>query len=316
MMNMSKVVILGAGNVGATIAYTLATSGLASEIVLIDINADKAKGEAMDITQGTAFCPPVNIYAGDYEHAKDAAIVIVTVGMARKPGQTRLDLAQNNVNIIKSVMPQVTKYAPNAIYIVVSNPVDILTYAIMKCTDLSERQVIGSGTMLDSSRLRSSLAEHVGLNPQNVHAHVLGEHGDTSVVAWSLATIGGLGLEDYCATAAKNCPYGDLDLASIEDDVRTAGGKVIGLKGATYYAIALSVNRMCECILKNSNSVLTVSGMMHGQYGIEDVCLSIPFVVNAKGISYPVAPKLTENETNQLIHSANSLKEVIASLDI
>lgn len=312
-----KIVILGAGNVGATIAYTLTIDGMGSEIVLIDINNDKAKGEAMDIIQGTAFCPPVNIYAGDYASAKNADIVIVTLGMARKPGQTRIDLAQSNVNVVKEVMPQIIKYAPDAVYIVVSNPVDILTYAIIKTTGLPENQVIGSGTMLDSARLRSRLAEHVSLNPQNVHAYVLGEHGDTSVIPWSLATIGGLPMTQYCNYVCdRHNRCGKIELHEIEDDVRTAGAKIIGLKGATYYAIALSVRRICDCILRDTDSVFTVSGMLHGEYGIDNVCLSIPFVVGARGIKRVIAPVLSESEKQQLIHSGETLKKIIRSLDI
>lgn len=315
--HMAKIVILGAGNVGSTIAYTLAVDGFASELVLIDINKEKAEGEAMDIAQGAAFCPPVSIYSGDYESARGADIVIVTLGMARKPGQTRIDLAQANVNIIKSVMPQIAEIAPNAVYIVVSNPVDILTYAILKCTKLSEKQVFGSGTILDSARLRSSLSEHVGLNAQNVHAYVLGEHGDTSVVAWSLTTIGGLNMDDYCTRFCENHNMcGKKDLVDIENDVRTSGAKVIRMKGATYYAIALSTRKICESVLRNANAVMTVSGMINGLYGINDVCLSVPFVINAKGLSYPITPPLTEKEKIQLNASADSLKEVIASLDI
>lgn len=312
-----KIVILGAGNVGATIAFTLTLDGMGSEIVLIDINNDKAKGEAMDIIQGTAFCPPVNIYAGDYEKAKNADIVIVTVGMARKPGQTRIDLAQANVNIVKEVMPKITKYAPDAVYIVVSNPVDVLTYAILKTTSLSEKQVFGSGTMLDSARLRSMLAEHVGLNPKNVHAYVLGEHGDTSVIPWSLATIGGLDMAEYCNhICVRHNHCGKIELKAIEEDVRTAGAKVISLKGATYYAIAVSVRRICDCILRDTDSILTVSGMLHGEYGIEDVCISIPYVVGARGIQKAITPPLLPEEKEQLIHSAESLKSIIRSLDI
>ena len=312
MKKGKKIVILGAGNVGATIAYTLTISGMASEIVLIDINEEKARGEAMDILQGTPFCPPVNIYSGTYEHATDADIVIVTVGMARKPGQTRLDLAQKNVDIIKMVMPRITARAPDAVYIVVSNPVDILTYVIAKTSGLPENQVIGSGTMLDSARLRSCLAEHLQLNPQNVHGYVLGEHGDTSVIPWSLVTVGGMEMAKYCAHNA--CGKGEL--RDIEDDVRTAGAKVIGFKGATYYAIALSVRLMCECILRDMDSILTVSSMMHGQYGLEDVCLSVPFAVGAHGILRPISVPLLPEEEKQLIHSGETLKTIIRSLNI
>jgi len=312
-----KIVILGAGNVGASIAYTLTVDGMGSEIVLIDINKEKAKGEAMDIIQGTAFCPPVNIYAGEYEHAKDADVVIVTLGMARKPGQSRIDLAQCNVNIVKEVMPQITKYAPDAVYVVVSNPVDILTYAIIKTSGIPEKQIIGSGTILDSARLRSRLAEHVGLNPKNVHAYVLGEHGDSSVIPWSLTTIGGTKMTNYCINVCnRHNKCGKVELFDIADDVRTAGAKVIEYKGATYYAIALSVRRICECILRDTDSVLTVSGMMHNEYGINDVCLSIPFVVGARGIKRTIPPVLSAEEEAQLIHSADTLKAVISSLEI
>lgn len=317
MKKGKKITILGTGNVGATIAYTLAIDGMASEILLIDINEKKAKGEAMDIFQGTPFCAPVNIHAGDYEEAVDSDVVIVTVGLARKPGQTRIDLAQANVNIIKSVMPQITRYAPDAIYVVVSNPVDIITYAILKNTNLSENQVFGSGTMLDSARLRSRLAEHVGLNSKNIHAYVFGEHGDTSMIPWSLTTIAGMEMNKYCTyICEQNNRCGKAELKEIEEDVRTAGAQVIALKGATFYAIALSVRRICECILRDTDSVMTVSAMIHNQYGINDVCLSLPFVVGAQGIRRTIVPPLTEEEEALLHKSADALKEVISQLEI
>lgn len=317
MRKGKKITILGAGNVGASIAYTLTMDGMASEIVLIDINDKKARGEAADILQGTPFSAPVNIYAGDYPDAENSDIVIVTVGMARKPGQTRIDLAQANVDIVKSVMPQITKYAPDAVYVVVSNPVDIITYAIIKSGLLSERQVIGSGTMLDSARLRSRLAAHVGLNAKNVHAYVFGEHGDTSMIPWSLATIAGIEMDRYCTDLCdKHNLCGKEELREIEDDVRNAGAKVIELKGATYYAIAMAVRRICECIIRDTNSVMTVSALIHEQYGISDVCLSLPFVVGAQGIIRAVNPPLTDEEQAMLHKSAEALKAVIAQLHI
>ena len=317
MRKGKKITILGAGNVGASIAYTLTIDGMASEIVLIDINEKKARGEAADILQGTPFSAPVNIYAGGYKDAVDSDIVIVTVGMARKPGQTRIDLAQANVDIVKAVMPQITKFAPDAVYVVVSNPVDIITYAILKTTNLSETQVIGSGTMLDSARLRSRLAAHVGLNSKNVHAYVFGEHGDTSMIPWSLATIAGIEMNRYCTDLCdKHNHCGKEELREIEEDVRTAGAKVIELKGATYYAIAMAVRRICECIIRDTDSVMTVSAMIHNQYGISDVCFSLPFVVGAQGIKRSIVPPLTEEEKQMLHRSADALKEVIAQLSI
>jgi L-lactate dehydrogenase len=272
----------------------------------------------MDIIQGTTFATPANVYAGDYSDAVDANIVIITLGIARKPGQTRIDLAQTNVNILKGVMPQITKYAPRANYVVVSNPVDILTYAIKKMTYLSDSQVFGTGTLLDTSRLRSIIAQRINVIPQNVHAYVLGEHGDTAVIPWSIANIEGLSLEKYGQHPKDTYVglNGVADYEAIENDVRTSGAKIIGYKGATFYAIGLSVRRICECMSRNVNTVLTVSGPMRGQYGIDDVCMSLPFAVNSQGINYPIPPTLTHDEDEQLRASANSLKAVISSLDI
>jgi len=313
----NKISILGAGNVGATIAYTLTVDGMASEIVLVDINTNKAKGEAMDIIQGTALCPPVNIYAGDYSDIKDSDIVIITLGSARKPGQTRIDLAQGNINIIKSVMPQATKYAPNAIYVVVSNPVDIITYTILKTTGLPESQVFGSGTLLDTARLREMIAHNVCVSPKNVHAYVLGEHGDSAMIPWSLTSIGGIPLNTYLNNLRiKNPNYVELDYAAVENDVHKSGGVVIGLKGATFYAIALSTRRICETILRDTSSVLTLSSMLHGEYGFDDICMSLPFVLGRNGISNVVAPPMLPEEKAKLVHSAQMLKDTIAALDI
>lgn len=317
MKKGKKITILGAGNVGASIAYTLAMDGMVSELLLIDINEKKAQGEALDILQGTPFCAPVHVYAGGYADAVDSDIVIVTVGMARKPGQTRIDLAQTNINIVKSVMPQITRFAPDAIYVVVSNPVDVITYAIMKVTNLSENQVIGSGTMLDTARLRSILSDYVGVSSKNVHAFVFGEHGDTQMVPWSLATVSGVEMDRYCMdNCVSTMKYTKEELSKIEEDVRTAGANVIALKGATFYAIALSVRRICECILRDTDSVMTVSSMIHNQYGINDVCFSLPFVVGAAGIRRAIIPPLTEEEEGLLHKSSDALKEIIAQLDI
>ncbi|HAN21798.1 MAG: L-lactate dehydrogenase [Clostridiales bacterium GWF2_36_10] len=310
-----KITILGAGNVGATIAYTLSLKGLCSEIVLIDINKDKSTGEALDIVHGTPFGNPVKIFSGDYEDAANSNIVIVTLGIARKPGQTRLDLAQINVNIVKSVIPEVKKYAPDAVYLVVSNPVDIITYTLIKSCGLSEKQVIGSGTMLDTARLRSMLGDKLHMNYKNIHAYVFGEHGDSSMVPWSLTSAIGLEIHtgfDYLS---------DLDGVSfncdeIEKEVKASGAKVIACKGATYYGVALSVAQLVECINQDLNTCVTVSGMINNRYGINDVCLSLPFVIGIKGIRREVTPPLTTEEEEKLRASAQVLKDLIAKLDI
>jgi len=312
----TKVTILGAGNVGASIAYTLAVAGTCSEIILVDINKAKAEGEAMDIRQGLAFCPSVSIRAGEYEDAVDSDIVVVTLGIARKPGQTRIDLAQTNVNIIKQVMPIVANVAPNAVYVTVSNPVDILTYAIIKSTNIPPSQIIGSGTMLDSSRLRATLADHVGLNIKNIHAYVFGEHGDSAMIPWSLTAMAGMEMNDYCSVVCKDeTKCAKEQLLAIENDVKTAGAEVIKRKGATYYAIALSVNKICDVILRNSGEALTVSSLVNNHYGINDVCLSLPCIIGGHGIISEITPKLLPEEEKQLQASANSLKEVISTLN-
>lgn len=305
MSNSKKVSILGSGRVGSSIAYSLVLEGICSEIVLVDIAKDLAIGESMDMIQGTPFTHPVNIYAGDYQDTKDSDIIIITLGKARKTGQSRIELVQSNVDIIKSVMPQVVKYAPDAIYIVVSNPVDILTYTIQKITDLPKERVIGTGTLLDSSRLRSILAKRAQVNPSNVHGYVLGEHGDSSFVPWSLVSIAGMELENYDEKIFKN------QYENIQQEVRLCGANVIKNKGATNYAIAMSVRYLVESIIKNTRGVLTVSSMMDGQYGMKDLCISIPTVIGGEGIINTLEPALTQNELAQLMNSANILKEVI-----
>ena len=308
----SKISVLGAGNVGATIAYTFAVNGTCSDVVLVDINEAKAKGEAMDIRHGISLAHNINIKDGTYEDIAGSDIVVVTLGMARKPGQTRIDLTQNNVNIIKQVMPKVAEIAPDAVYVVVSNPIDILTYTILKCTNLKASQVVGSGTVLDSSRLRSAIAEKAEISPKSIHAYVFGEHGDTSFVPWSTTNIGGMNIFDYWKSMGHS--EEELDTNAIEEGVRVAGAEVIKRKGATFYAIALSVNKICDTILRDSNSVLTVSTMANGRYGIEDVCLSLPCIVNGHGIVGEINPPLLDEELEKLKKSADALKNVIAQI--
>lgn len=312
----SKITIIGAGSVGATIAYKLSGEDIASQIVLIDINKEKVEGEVMDIKQGTCFRNPVSIIAGEYADAKDSDIVIITSGIARKPGQTRIELTQTNVNIIKEITPQIVKAAPNAIYIIVSNPVDVLTYVFTKISGLPENQIIGSGTVLDTARLRYGLSEHFHVAQKNIHAYVYGEHGDSSFVPWSNTDIASVNLDDYYAAMADKVGIEKLDKDAMEEYVHKSGGQVIAKKGATFYAVSVAVCELCNLILAASDSVATVSSMMHGEYGIEDVCLSTLTLVGPNGVQGRIPMPLTEEEVAKLQASAKVLKDVIAQIDI
>ena len=313
-----KVTIIGAGSVGSTIAYTMAVNGLATEIVMIDINEAKAMGEALDIRQGVPFCPPVSIYAGSYPEAENSDIVILTSGVARKPGQSRLELAQTNVNITKAIIPQIVKYAPNAIYIIVSNPVDILTYVFNKVSGLPEKHIIGSGTILDTARLRARIAEYYNINQQNVHAYVFGEHGDSSFVPWSLGNISNIPIDRY-AESLTNADILEPKLvhSEVETYIRKSGGKIIERKGATFYAVAVSVCHICKCIFSGADTTMTVSTMMHDEYeGIDDVCLSTLTIVGADGIAGKIVAPLTPEEELALSKSAASLRAVINGIQL
>ena len=314
---MNKITIIGSGSVGATIAYTLTVMGVASEIVMIDINNNKALGEALDIRQGTPFCSPCSVYAGSYADSKDSDIVIITSGVARKPGQSRLDLAQTNVNIIKSIIPNITRYAPDAIYLIVSNPVDILTYTFCKCSGLPENQILGSGTILDTSRLRTHLSDHYNVNQQNVHAYVFGEHGDSSFIPWSLTNISNIPVDQYAAAAAgMGTDFAPLDKDEIREYVQKSGSRVIALKGATFHAVSVSVCYICKCLLNRIDTSMTVSTMMHGEYGIDDVCISVLNAVNNTGVRGKILVPLTDAEVAELRRSAETLKQVIKGLRI
>ena len=314
---MNKITIIGTGSVGSTIAYTLTVTGLASEIVMIDINGEKAKGEALDIRQGTPFAHSCSLYAGSYADAVGSNIVIITSGLPRKAGQSRLDLAQNNVNIIKSICPEITKYAPNATYVIVSNPVDILTYAFCKYSGLPESQIIGSGTILDTARLRSRLSEYYSINQQNVHAYVLGEHGDSCFVPWSVANISNISIEDYAkAVLQKDVEFPILDRSEVEEYVKKSGARIISRKGATFYAVSISVCHICKCLLSGIDTTMTVSTMLHGEYGIDDVCLSLLNVVGNEGAKSKVLLPLNDAELAALHNSANTLKNIINQIQL
>ena len=309
---MSKISVIGAGAVGATIANDLMIQGVASEIVLVDVNKKKALGEALDIYQGAPFCSPAVVRAGEYSDTKDSDIVIITCGMARKPGMTRLDLAQVNVNILKDVAGNVTQYAPNAVYIIVSNPVDVLTYVFHKISGIPEHQIIGSGTILDTSRLQSALAKRFHISPKNVHAHVYGEHGDSQFVPWSLAHIANNHVDNYKAHS-PDCDriHWDQNYTEVEEFVKKSGAQIIENKGATFYAVAMSVCHICKCIYSGAGTALTVSTMMHGEYGVEDVCLSTLVLVDRSGVRGKIMNPLTAEETEKMQLSAQKLRSVI-----
>ena len=313
----SKITIIGAGSVGSTIAYTLAHDEIASEIVLIDINKEKVEGEVMDIEQGTCFRSPVSLVAGDYADAKDSDIVIITSGIARKPGQTRIELTQTNVNILKSITPQIVKEAPDAKYIIVSNPVDIMTYVFTKISGLPENQIMGSGTILDTARLRYGLSEHFKVAQGNIHAYVFGEHGDTSFIPWTGAYISGLSTDEYYEEMkAHGKDLKPLDKEAMLEYVQKSGGKVIAKKGATFYAVSATVCQLVGLILAASDSLATVSSMLHGEYGIEDVCLSTLTLVGPNGTQGKVQMRMNKEEIALLKKSADALKEVIAQIEL
>ena len=312
---MSKITVIGAGSVGATVANDLMIQGVASEIVLVDINKKKALGEALDIYQGAPFHSPAIVRSGEYEDAAGSDIVVITSGMPRKPGMTRLDLAQTNVNILKSIAEGVVPHAKDAIYLIVSNPVDVLTYVFTKISGLPENQIIGSGTILDTSRLQSELAKRFCISPKNVHAHVYGEHGDSSFVPWSLAHIANNHIDAY----RHNAPDADRidwnqDYAEVEEFVKKSGAQIIENKGATFFAVAMSVCHICKCIYSGAGTALSVSTMMNGEYGVDDVCLSVLTLVDRKGVRGKILNPLTDEEVVKLQASANKLKEVISQI--
>ena len=313
---MNKITVIGSGNVGSTIAYTLTIQGIASEIVMIDLNEEKSLGEALDIRQGVSFCSPAAVYAGSYDDAKDSDIVIITSGMARKPGQSRLDLAQANVDIIKSIADKIVPVAPEATYVIVSNPVDVLTYVFLKHTGLPQERVIGSGTVLDTARLRSRISEYYSVNQKNVHAYVLGEHGDSSFVPWSLANISNVPIEGFKDALQTSEIYPEFIPDDVEEYMRKSGARIIQRKGATFYAVSISVCHICKCLLSGIDTTLTVSTMLNGEYGIDDVCLSLLNVVGAKGAHAKIMLPLTDEEIADLHNSARVLKDLIKSLNI
>ena len=315
-LNPNKIAVIGAGGVGATTAYALMVQGVGSEIVLIDVNKEKAEGEAMDLRHGASFVNPVDIYAGDYKDLADAKLIVITAGAAQKPGETRLDLVKKNTGIFENIISSITEYNQDGIMLVVTNPVDILTYLSYKLSDFPANRVIGSGTVLDSSRFRSLLSKNCEVAASNVHGYIIGEHGDSEVPVWSLTNIAGTKIGNYCPICDKDCNDKDRNLEKISDQVKNAAYKIIEKKGATFYAVALGVSRIARAILRDENAVLTVSSLMEGYYGVEDMSLSLPTIINSNGIERVLELPLSEKEEKSFKNSAEHLKENIKELDI
>ncbi len=307
-----KIGIIGMGYVGSTTAFTLMLQGIASELVLIDINQSKAEGESLDLFQSTSFIHPIQIYAGDYRDLKDAKIIIISAGPSIVQGETRLSLASKNYEVFKQIIPQIMRYNTEGILLVVTNPVDVLSYVTMKLSGLPKNMVIGSGTVLDSSRFRATLATKLRVDSRNIHAYILGEHGDSQVAAWSLTNIMGIKFDEFCKDYMDNC---DISIKQdIEHYVRTSAYKIIERKGATNYAIALAISKIVKSILRDENSILTVSTYVVNFEGINDVYLSLPCVINRYGIDKVLMPNLSPQEKTLLQNSAETIKANISEV--
>ncbi len=310
-----SIVIIGAGFVGAASAFALMQSGLFSEIALVDVDRARAEGEALDISHGSPFAPSrVQVYATDYDGIADAQVVVVTAGAAQKPGETRLDLVAKNVAIFKSIIPELKKRNFAGILVVVANPVDILTLAAVRYSGLPENRVIGSGTVLDTARLRTALGDHLNIDSRSVHSFIIGEHGDSEMVAWSSATVAGVPLMEFCEKLATDSNSGARE--KIAAGVKNAAYEIIARKHATYYGIAMSVVRICRAIVMNERSILPISSVLHGEYGIEGVALSLPAIVGENGLEKRVLIPLNDEEKALLRAGAKTLKETAASVNL
>ncbi len=312
-MNKQKCAVIGCGAVGATIAFAITQKSLFSELVLIDSNHAKAEGEAMDISHGLPFTHPMKVYAGDYSDISDCFLIIITAGAAQKPEETRLDMVNKNVEIFKSIIPQIVKYNKEAIILVVSNPVDILTYCTIKLSGYPANRVLGSGTVLDTARLKYRLGRSLCVDSRSVHAFIIGEHGDSELAVWSSANVSGIDLEDFHGLC-KSC--NDINFNDIYKSVRDSAYEVIDRKGATYYGIAMAVMKIIIAIIRDEHSVLPVSCYIDGHYGLENICIGVPAIVGNQGIEKVLDIPLSNEESKKLSASVNTLKEVIDGLDI
>ena len=311
---MQKVAVIGFGFVGSTSAFSLIQTGLFSEMVLIDANQQKAEGEAMDLSHGGAYLNPVKIYAGSYDDIVDAGLVVITAGANQKPNETRLDLVKKNVAIFKSIIPEIKKRNCVGILLIVANPVDILTYVTLKLSGFPAHRVIGSGTVLDTARLKYVLGRHLQVDPRDVHAYIIGEHGDSELAVWSGAQVAGIHINHFCELRGHFEHQAAME--RLAQEVKDSAYEIIERKGATYYGVAVAVRRIAEAIVKDEHAVLPVSSLMQGEFGLEDLCLSIPTVVGRDGVEMVVDIYLNNEENEKLQGSAKALKEVLDSLGI
>lgn len=313
-VNDRKVAIVGCGFVGSSSAFALMQSGLFTEMVLIDVDRDRAEGEALDISHGLPFARPMNIYAGDYDDAADAAVTVITAGANQKPGETRLDLVKKNVAIFKTIIPEIAARDYQGIVLVVSNPVDVLTYATIKLSGLPLGRVLGSGTVLDTARFKYALGQHLGVDPRTVHARIVGEHGDSEIAVWSTANVGGVPINSFCEL--RGFYDHEASMRRIAEGVKNSAYEIIEKKNATYYGIAMTVRRLCEAIVRDEKSLLPVSNLMQGDYGLDDVVLSMPAIIGRGGIEQKVPISLSAEEQCKLEESAAALRAVIDELDL
>lgn len=313
-LNFRKAVMIGCGFVGSACVFSLMQSGLFSEIAMIDADNARAEGEALDISHGIPFAKPMKIYAGNYDDIENASIIIITAGANQKPGETRLDLVHRNVEIFKSILSEIKQRDFKGILLIVSNPVDILTTVAIKLSGLPENRVIGSGTVLDTARLKYSIGEHLNVDSRSVHAFIIGEHGDSEIAAYSSANVSGIPLNRFCEMRGHYNHEKDTD--EIAQTVKNSAYEIISRKKATYYGIAMSVKRICEAIVRDEKSILPISSMLHGEYGISDISLSMPAIVGKNGVETLVPIQLNDEEAKKLKESANNLKDILKSTNI
>ena len=313
-MNYRKAAIVGCGSVGASIAFRFLQQGLFSRLVLLDANREKAEGEAMDLSDGLPYGATMEITAGDYGDIADCALVVVTAGVNQRPGETRLELIERNTIILKSIMKEITSRPFEGILLIVSNPVDVLTYAAQRLSGYPRERVIGSGTVLDTARLKQLLGEELRVDSRNVHAFIVGEHGDSELAVWSGANVSGLDLDDFCRLRGKALSQGDKE--RLYREIRDSANEIIKRKGATYYGIAMAVGRIAECIVKDEHAVLPISVVLDQEYGLGNVALSIPSIVGKNGLEKILEIPLGQAERSALNVSARQLQEVIAGLQL